>query len=85
LLPKGMRLAVGRVLGAWMGLGMVIGGVVTLLLVVAQVDTMKVFLMWMMILLGTLVFSIFEQRKLGVAYEHFTKDAGAASFGDEDA
>jgi len=85
LLPKGMRLAVGRVLGAWMGLGMVIGGVVTLLLVVAQVDTMKVFLVWMIILLGTLVFSIFEQRKLGVAYKHFTKDAGAASFGDEDA
>ncbi|NVZ80319.1 hypothetical protein [Pseudomonas yamanorum] len=85
LLPKGMRLAVGRVLGAWMGLGMVIGGVVTLLLVVAQVDTMKVFLVWMMILLGTLVFSIFEQRKLGAAYKHFTKDAGAASFGDEDA
>ena len=85
LLPTGMRLAVGRVLGAWMGLGMVIGGVVTLLLVVAQVDTMKVFLVWMMILLGTLVFSIFEQRKLGVAYKHFAKDAGTAGLGDEDA
>ncbi|MGB3124633.1 MAG: hypothetical protein WBB95_12550 [Pseudomonas sp.] len=85
VMPAGMRLAVGRVLGAWTGLGMVIGGVVTLLLVVAQVDTLKVFLVWMMILLGTLVFSIFEQRKLGVAYKHFTKNADKAGFGDEDA
>lgn len=85
VLPKGMRLAVGRVLGAWMGLGMVIGGVVTLLLFVAQVDTLKLFLVWMLILLGTLVFSIFEQRKLGAAFKHFSKDAGKAGLGDEDA
>lgn len=85
VLPKGIRLAVGRVLGAWMGLGMVIGGVVTLLLFVAQVDTLKVFLVWMLILLGTLVFSIFEQRKLGAAYKHFAKSVGKGSFSDEDA
>jgi len=85
VLPQGMRLAVGRVLGAWMGLGMIIGGVVTLLLFVAQVDTLKLFLVWMLILLGTLVFSIFEQRKLGAAYNHFAKRVGKAGFGDEDA
>ena len=85
VLPKGIRLAVGCVLGAWMGLGMVIGGVVTLLLFVAHVDTMKLFLVWMLILLGTLVFSIFEQRKLGAAYNHYAKRVGKASFGDEDA
>lgn len=85
LLPSGMRIAAGRVLGAWTGLGMVIGGVVTLLLVVAQVDTVKVFLVWMMILLGTLVFSIFEQRQLGAAFKHFTQNAGKAGSGDEDA
>ena len=73
LLPKGMRLAVGRVLGAWAGLGAVIGGVVTLLLFVAHVDALKQFLIWMLILLGTLVFSLFEQRKMGVAYQHFAK------------
>lgn len=85
LLPKGMRLAVGRVLGAWMGLGMVIGGVVTLLLFVAHVDALKQFLVWMLILLGTLVFSLFEQRKMGVAYKHFAKRVSKSSFGDEDA
>ncbi len=85
VLPKGIRMAVGRVLGAWMGLGMVIGGVVTLLLFVAHVDTLKLFLVWMLILLGTLVFSIFEQRKLGAAYNHYAKRVGKASFGDEDA
>ncbi|PRA26995.1 hypothetical protein [Pseudomonas poae] len=84
LLPKGMRLAVGRVLGAWMGLGMVIGGVVTLLLFVAHVDAMKQFLVWMLILLGTLVFSLFEQRKMGVAYKHFAKRVSKGSFSDED-
>ncbi|OPA96883.1 hypothetical protein BFW87_11220 [Pseudomonas fluorescens] len=73
LLPKGMRIAVARVLGAWTGFGMVIGGVVTLLLFVAHVDVMKLFLVWMLILLGTLVFSLFEQRKMGVAYQHFAK------------
>ncbi len=85
VLPKGIRMTVGRVLGAWTGLGMVIGGVVTLLLFVAQVDTLKLFLVWMLILVGTLVFSIFEQRKLGAAYNHFAKRVGKASFGDEDA
>ncbi|WP_248748357.1 hypothetical protein [Pseudomonas sp. MWU15-20650] len=85
LLPQGMRLTVGRVLGAWVGLGMVIGGVVTLLLFVARVDTLKVFLVWMLILLGTLVFSIFEQRKMGAAYQHFAKRVGKGSLGDEDA
>lgn len=85
LLPKGMRLAVGRVLGAWMGLGMVIGGVVTLLLFVAHVDALKQFLVWMLILLGTLVFSLFEQRKMGIAYKHFAKRVSKNSFSDEDA
>ncbi|WP_426126967.1 hypothetical protein [Pseudomonas sp. DWP1b1] len=84
LLPKGMRLAVGRVLGAWMALGMVIGGVVTLLLFVAHVDALKQFLVWMLILLGTLVFSLFEQRKMGVAYRHFAKRVSKGSFSDED-
>ena len=79
LLPKGMRLAVGRVLGAWMGLGMVIGGVVTLLLFVAHVDALKQFLVWMLILLGTLVFSLVEQRKMGVAYKHFAKRVSKGS------
>lgn len=85
VLPKGMRIAVGRVLGAWMGLGMVIGGVVTLLLFVAHVDVMKLFLVWMLILLGTLVFSLFEQRKMGVAYKHFANRVSKGSFSDEDA
>ncbi|MGY2399168.1 hypothetical protein [Pseudomonas sp. SDO5271_S396] len=73
LTPKGIRMALGRVLGAWMGLGMVIGGVVTLLMYVAHVDVLKQFLVWMLVLLGTLVFSLFEQRKMGVAYRHFSK------------
>ena len=85
VLPKGMRIAVGRVLGAWTGLGMVIGGVVTLLLFVAHVDVMKLFLVWMLILLGTLVFSLFEQRKMGVAYKHFANRVSKGSFSDEDA
>lgn len=85
VLPKGMRIAVGRVLGAWMGLGMVIGGVVTLLLFVAHVDVMKLFLVWMLILLGTLVFSLFEQRKMGVVYKHFANRVSKGSFSDEDA
>ncbi len=85
LLPQGMRLAVGRVLGAWAGLGMVIGGIVTLLLFVAHVDVLKQFLVWMLILLGTLVFSLFEQRKMGVAYQHFAKRISKRSLGDEDA
>jgi hypothetical protein len=85
LLPQGMRLAVGRVLGAWAGLGMVIGGIVTLLLFVAHVDVLKQFLVWMLILLGTLVFSLFEQRKMGVAYQHFAKRISKGSLGDEDA
>lgn len=85
LLPQGMRLAVGRVLGAWGGLGMVIGGIVTLLLFVAHVDVLKQFLVWMLILLGTLVFSLLEQRKMGVAYQHFAKRISKGSLGDEDA
>ncbi|NVZ18960.1 hypothetical protein HX794_04845 [Pseudomonas costantinii] len=85
LLPKGMRLAVGRVLGAWMGLGMVIGGVVTLLLFVAHVDALKQFLVWMLILLGTLVFSLFEQRKMGAAYSHFAKRVSKDRSSDADA
>lgn len=85
LLPKRAHLAVGRILGAWTGGGMFIGGAVTMMLVIAQVDTMKVFLVWMLILLGTLVFSIFEQRKLGVAFNHFSKSASKANVGDEDA
>jgi hypothetical protein len=85
LLPKGIRLAVGRVLGAWAGLGAVIGGVVALLLFVAHVDALKQFLIWMLILLGTLAFSLFEQRKMGVAYQHFAKRVSKGSFSDEDA
>lgn len=85
LMPKGMHIAAGRALGAWTGLGMVIGGAVTLLLVVAQVDTLKVFLVWMLILLGTLVFSLFEQRNLGAAYKHFEKRSRNGSYSDEDA
>lgn len=63
---------------------MFIGGAITMMLVIAQVDTMKVFLVWMLILLGALVFSIFEQRKLGVAFNHFSKSGSQANVGDEE-
>lgn len=54
-----------------------------MLLFVVHVDALKQFLVWMLILLCTLVFSMFEQRKMGVAYRHFAKRVSKGSFSDE--
>ncbi|VVP60776.1 hypothetical protein [Pseudomonas fluorescens] len=63
-LPKGMRNAVLGVLAGWLSLGVLVGSPLTLILALSGTNPIKVFLIWMLILLASLVFSLFGQRGL---------------------
>jgi hypothetical protein len=73
LLPSGIRNTVQSVLWGWMAAGVIVGGPVTLLLVLADMDPMRVTLIWLMILVLSLLFSVFQQRALRAAAKSILK------------
>jgi uncharacterized membrane protein len=80
-LPRGMRQPVQSVLWAMLAIGMIAGAPPTLILVLADVNPVKVFLIWCTILVATFLFSLFEQRGLRVVTADMLKSTSSLAPG----
>jgi hypothetical protein len=80
-LPRGARKAVQWVLAGMLVVGVIAGAVPTMILVLAGVDPVKTFLIWLAILLGSALFSLFQQRGLRALANDMLKSSAAADGG----
>lgn len=85
LLPKGMRNAVQSVLWGLLAVGAIAGAPTTLLLVLADIDPVKVLLIWVLILAASLLFSLTQQRALRAAASSMLKNSPATDGNSDDA
>lgn len=85
LLPKGMRNVVQSVLWGLLAVGVIAGAPTTLLLVLADIDPVKVLLIWAVILAASLLFSLTQQRALRAAANSMLKNSPATDGNSDDA
>lgn len=85
LLPKGMRNAVQAVLWGLLAIGVIAGAPTTLLLVLADIDPLKVLLIWIVILAASLLFSMTQQRALRAAANSMLKHSPRTDGDSDDA
>lgn len=74
-LPAGARKPVQSVLWGWMAVGVIAGGIPTMVLVLGGLDPMRATLVWLSLLILSLVFSLFQQRALRAAANSIIKHA----------